>query len=78
MSKSPAVKITLDRRSRSYEIDDFEICESKAQNRDVRPWLTSVAQQAHLLIPVCGRQYQNHLPNIDSTTKNYMHKHIIN
>ncbi len=54
----PAVRILLERRSRSYRIDDFEICESKAQNRDVRPWLTSVAQQAHPFAPVDGIQPQ--------------------
>jgi len=39
-----------------YSTDDSEICVSKAQNRDPRPWLGSVAYQVELLETV-GDQF---------------------
>jgi len=38
-----------------YSTDDSEICDSKAWNRDERPWLESVAQQVELFESESGK-----------------------
>jgi len=46
----PVVQVTLEGDLPSYTTDDFEICESKAQNRAFRPWLKATTQQVELLV----------------------------
>jgi len=50
------VKVLLEGVLPSYNTDDFEICASKAQNRDERLRLSSVTQQMELLVLFGGNQ----------------------